>query len=952
MSCGGEGSGDNYDVKPVLQPDDSTEPDLEEPSEPPAPSVPTTPDEPEVTGPTHDDLVVIETQENGNVIFQDDVTFSSKPQGSSDLFNPSISSDIINARCISCHSSGNQAQRTPLVFGSSNNYQSVFDQYSFNNGEKLLAKASKSLPHNGGEVVPADTTEYINLEQYIATIQLVETWSAKAVDTDGDGIFDALDPDDDGDGINDLDDEFPKTNPDAVEPEIPDGDATLYSLINDEIILDKCVACHIATGQAKNSSLLFITGDGTDNEAVNINALIGFISDNKQADILLQKVQGLLSHTGGKIFVPESVEYSYLEELIESLELTDEENSYPINFSKELNSKTFRRASIILTGNVPSKAELERQNSLSAVEFEAEIINLMQGSGFKQFIKNGANDQLLVRALNVTAFQNVHQVLRYWYPEYGPMYVASVNNGDKAFVFRNAVANELAEAPLELINHVVQNNKPYSEILTADYFMVSKLTADIFKTNLSPDTGQFLVTSTNNGQQIKNNKNKRPVVWDKGTILNGSTKDTDDTYTATGTYVTLPNAGILTNYSYLNKYFTTATNRNRMRSRWTNKFFLGFDIEKSSPRLVDGDLEFDYPTLDNPNCVVCHVVMDPIAGTFQNFGNDGIYRDGYNGKHSLDNAYYFNSDGPYTFQFGDLWYRDMLPAGFASEEVETPEASLAWLATKIATDPRFYSASVHFWWPALFGEYPLENDLDSRLWAQQQFIKSVAADFAQHQNLKRMLAKLILSDWFRAEERNQDVSDDDLVIYRGGKRLLTPEEISAKTLSLTGYTLEYNTTYQAFYGGIDSEQVTKRVRRMSSPLFNVAKLQANKFSCLIAGKDFAKTKTNRKLFTNVNLTDTSASLIKAQLVTLYERLLGESYSTDSAEITAAYQLFVDARNTVISSGEKNILKTYERCDGFNGNAVVNVTNGDPQQTFSAWKVVLTALLSDYSYLYE
>jgi len=139
---------------------------------------------------------------------------------------------------------------------------------------------------------------------------------------------------------------------------------------------------------------------------------------------------------------------------------------------------------------------------------------------------------------------------------------------------------------------------------------------------------------------------------------------------------------------------------------------------------------------------------------------------------------------------------------------------------------------------------------------------------------------------------------------------------------------------------------------MSSPLFNVAKLQAHKYSCLIAGNDFAKTMTERKLFTQVDLSDTSPTLIKTQLVTLYERLLGEIYEMDSAEITAAYQLFIDARNSVINSNEKNILKSYERCDGFEGTSVKNITKGDPQQTFSAWKVVLTALLSDYSYLYE
>ncbi|TRX55806.1 hypothetical protein [Thalassomonas sp. M1454] len=949
-SCGGEGSADNFDVdpQPLVNQPDTTEPETNDPDA----ETPDDNDDPvDQTEPV--ERVVVEIQENGNVVYQDDVTFSNKPQGDIDLFDPAIATDIINNRCISCHSSGNTAQRTPLVFGDSNFYQSVFDSYALHNGVKLLDKVSKSVPHNGGEVVASDTQEYANLEQYIATIELVQTWTAKAIDTDGDGVYDALDPDDDGDGIKDVDDTFPKRDV-VIEPEEPEQpiDSSLAKLINDQVILAKCIACHTTSGQANNSGLVFVDSNQVDNQVTNIDVLTTYLSDSSKAETLLQKVQGLLNHTGGKLFSPGSVEYGYLEELIALLELDDELGSYPQNFNKELKSQTYRRASVILTGNVPTKAELQRQNTLSDAEFELEIINLMQGEGFKQFIKNGANDQLLVRAINVNPFQKVHQVWRFWYPEYGTMHVASVNAGNSVSTFRNAVANELAEAPLELINYVVQNNKPYSEILTADYTMVSELTAQIFKTNLSPNYGEYVRTANNLGQQIKNDNNKKPVVWDKGAIESGSLKDSDDIYTATGTYVSLPNAGVLSNYSYLNKYFTTATNRNRMRSRWTNKFFLGFDIEKSSPRLVDGDLQFDYPTLENPNCIVCHVVMDPIAGTFQNFGEDGIYRDGYNGEHTLDEGYRKNKEGLYTFQSGDLWYRDMLPAGFGDEPVDTPDTSLAFLAKKIIADDRFAAASVQFWWPAIFGEDLLENDLDSRILAQQQFIKSVAANFAQHQNLKRMLAQLILSDWFRASASKQAVEEQDLVIYRGGKRLLTPEEISAKSKSLTGFELEYNTTYQAFYGGIDSEQVTKRVRRMSSPLFNVAKLQANKYSCLIAGKDFEKSKNNRKLFTVVNLSDTSESLIKAQLVTLYERLLGETYGNDSAEINAAYQLFIDAQNSVIASNEKNILKSYERCESFNGNTLTNKTNGDPEQTFSAWKVVLTALLSDYSYLYE
>ena len=45
---------------------------------------------------------------------------------------------------------------------------------------------------------------------------------------------------------------------------------------------------------------------------------------------------------------------------------------------------------------------------------------------------------------------------------------------------RRIITDTLAP-PLELIAYVVENDKPYTEILTADYTMVTPLTADTFE---------------------------------------------------------------------------------------------------------------------------------------------------------------------------------------------------------------------------------------------------------------------------------------------------------------------------------------------------------------------------------------------------------------------------------------------------------------------------------------
>jgi len=45
------------------------------------------------------------------------------------------------------------------------------------------------------------------------------------------------------------------------------------------------------------------------------------------------------------------------------------------------------------------------------------------------------------------------------------------------------------------------------------------------------------------------------------------------------------------------------------------------------------------PTLLNPACTVCHRIMDPVAGAFQNYSDDGYYKYSWGGVDSLDDLY-------------------------------------------------------------------------------------------------------------------------------------------------------------------------------------------------------------------------------------------------------------------------------------------------------------------------
>ena len=102
-----------------------------------------------------------------------------------------------------------------------------------------------------------------------------------------------------------------------------------------------------------------------------------------------------------------------------------------------------------------------------------------------------------------------------------------------------------------------------------------------------------------------------------------------------------PHAGILNTTAFLQRYPSTATNRNRARARWTYYHFLGVGVEKSASRTTDpvALADTNNPTMHNPNCTVCHSVLDPVAGAFQNYNDGGFYKSNWGGLDSLDEFY-------------------------------------------------------------------------------------------------------------------------------------------------------------------------------------------------------------------------------------------------------------------------------------------------------------------------
>ena len=168
---------------------------------------------------------------------------------------------------------------------------------------------------------------------------------------------------------------------------------------------------------------------------------------------------------------------------------------------------------------------------------------------------------------------------------------------------------------MKLVEHIVRNDRPFTEIVTADYIMVTPYTARGY--------GIFDEVKA----KFKNPDDPFEYIPVKLKALVGRSK-AENQDSATGFY---PHAGLLSTFQYLRRYPTTETNRNRLRARMYYQHFLGVDVLELAARVSDAaavTAKYKVPTMQAAECVVCHKTLDPVAGLFQDywrFADQGVY---------------------------------------------------------------------------------------------------------------------------------------------------------------------------------------------------------------------------------------------------------------------------------------------------------------------------------------
>ncbi|MEN9434553.1 MAG: hypothetical protein RLZZ422_2142 [Pseudomonadota bacterium] len=301
-------------------------------------------------------------------------------------------------------------------------------------------------------------------------------------------------------------------------------------------------------------------------------------------------------------------------------------------------AETLRKASLILLNRLPTAAE--SATATSEETFRTTLRNMMD--------TKGALDQFVYRAGHEVFLSNGAAWIGSGMGLSSTDYPALNTLTDTE---KSAANDAVRREPVLLMQYLVGNDKPWTEILTADYTVMNPQLAKA--TGATPIAGAF----TN----LTNAKEYLPV-----RIPQVSARYPGKAFA---------HAGVLSTNAWLSRFPTTDTNRNRHRSAQVYKQFLALDIEAIAQRPLDDSKNGNYrvPTMQNANCMVCHTVMEPVAGAFRDWGNNSRYLQNFDGakgdKDSLawvykTGGYPLDNNGQPWYHAGDTWYRDMFPTGF------------------------------------------------------------------------------------------------------------------------------------------------------------------------------------------------------------------------------------------------------------------------------------------------
>ncbi|HMJ16642.1 MAG TPA: DUF1588 domain-containing protein [Polyangiaceae bacterium] len=506
-----------------------------------------------------------------------------------------------------------------------------------------------------------------------------------------------------------------------------------------------------------------------------------------------------------------------------------------IERTRELLSPTQHlvRISTVLRGKRPSLSELrqvhEEPSALGGI-----VDQYLQSPEFGETLRELHNESLQVR------------VAAGIYPAGFPA------RGALAGFSSQEVNVAITEAPLRLIQWVVEHERPYSEIVTAPYTVANDIVATAWGITLDRASGG----------------------WHTGQYDDGR-----------------PHAGILSDSMLFTRHSTTYANSNRGRANAVARSLLCYDF-LAREISVDASINLADPkevanaVRVNAACASCHQTLDPLASFFGAF-----------------HPVFLPSDiQSYPFPH----YLPALNSAFTSTESAYfghKGQGLAFLGSMIAADPRFSLCAAQRFY-AYLNHVNLRDVPHARAAELQTlFVRSKL-------NAKALTRAIVLSDDFRHAD-----SDETAEAPIHGVRKVRPSELSRLVEDLTAFRWTANLDvdigsgnigridllsdslfgFEVLLGGIDSVNVTLPAHSMNASASLVLRGIASRAAPYVVQRDLDNPDVEqRKLLGAVSATESAEARIRAQLCDLHLRLYGEFLEPADPAIDGSYALFQDA----------------------------------------------------------
>ncbi len=452
----------------------------------------------------------------------------------------------------------------------------------------------------------------------------------------------------------------------------------------------------------------------------------------------------------------------------------------------------------------------------------------------------------------------------------------------------------LVEAPLRLIERVVTEGRPYTEIVTADWLLVSHPYAIVHGLPFDPEGESWQETRWGDGR---------------------------------------PRAGILSDSELWRRHRSAGSNFHRGRANVVSTVLLCEDFATRDVPVEGGiDLSDELAVAEavrtQSTCIGCHQAMDPLAGFFWGFRHQLKAR-AIRTAYDMDCQWPTDDPEPLPGPHGsqdDFCY----PLRFYQPELEndwidwelrapsyfgTPATDLADVGQLIASDHRFATCTTRRFW-SWFAQQPVE-DVDTAL-VDELTAELVGSGF----DARALVRAIMLHPQFLAKDgalttRPEQLARTmaDLTEFRWDVQPDGPN-CGTECWGSVDLTVSDRYGFRAMAGGIDGITVLTPTHSPTPVRQLALERLASEAAANVVYNDALRDPQERHLLELVSFaTSDSEALVRDQIVALHLRISAQVIEPDSPQADQAYALW---------------RKVFD-------------ASNDPRRS---WTVLVTALLQD------